>query len=290
MKKRNNLIFGMAFLILLSSCSPQNFVYWKNIQSEAKCLENERYEAIIQKDDRLSIQVSSKNPELAIPFNRQGGTFYLTEDGTVSASSEGTATVREKGYRVDVDGNIEFPILGKLHVGGLTLNEATEMIQQKIKEGNYIKSPLVSIEILNFKYTVLGAVGNTGTFRVDGDRVTLVDAIANAGDLASNARVDRIQVIRTVNGERKVFVHDFGDESLFYSPAFYLQQNDIVRRTQVPEEEQRRPRFPIWNAAAFAGYHDLLDSMGHQIIRIFIICKIYESNEHIYSSRKRTGA
>ncbi len=152
----------------------------------------------------------------------------VTEDGTVSASSEGTATVREKGYRVDVDGNIEFPILGKLHVGGLTLNEATEMIQQKIKEGNYIKSPLVSIEILNFKYTVLGAVGNTGTFRVDGDRVTLVDAIANAGDLASNARVDRIQVIRTVNGERKVFMHDFGDESLFYSPAFYLQQNDIV--------------------------------------------------------------
>lgn len=87
---------------------------------------NERYEAIIQKDDRLSILVSSKNPELAIPFNRQGGTFYLTEDGTVSASSEGTSTVREKGYRVDVDGNIEFPILGKLHVGGLTLNEATE--------------------------------------------------------------------------------------------------------------------------------------------------------------------
>ena len=75
---------------------------------------------------------------------------------------------------------------------------------------------------------MLGAVGNTGTFRVDGARVTLVDAIANAGDLASNARVDRIQVIRTVNGERKVFVHDFGDESLFYSPAFYLQQNDIV--------------------------------------------------------------
>ena len=80
--------------------------------------------------------------------------------------------------------------------------------------------------------TVTIMVGKEGyevtTFRVDGDRVTLVDAIANAGDLASNARVDRIQVIRTVNGERKVFMHDFGDESLFYSPAFYLQQNDIV--------------------------------------------------------------
>ena len=80
MKKKNSLILGMAFLILLSSCSPHNFVYWKNIQSEAECLENERYEAIIQKDDRLSILVSSKNPELAIPFYSQAGTFYLTED------------------------------------------------------------------------------------------------------------------------------------------------------------------------------------------------------------------
>lgn len=146
----------------------------------------------------------------------------------MSAASGGAAVLGDKGYRVDVDGNIDFPILGTLHVEGLTLNQATDLIQQKIKEGNYIKSPLVSIEIMNFKYTVLGAVGSTGTFRVDGDRITLVDAIAKAGDLASNARVDRIQVIRTVDGERKVFVHDFSDESLFYSPAFYLQQNDIV--------------------------------------------------------------
>lgn len=227
MQKRFIFIMWTAFLILLSSCSSQNFVYWKNIHTDAKCLDNIRYEAIIQSDDRLSIQVSSKNPELAIPFNRQSGEFYLTDDGTISTSSE-SAAMREKGYRVDVEGNIDFPILGKIHIVGLTLNQATELIQQKIMEGNYIKSPLVSIEILNFKYTVLGAVEKTGTFRVNGDRITLVDAIANAGDLSSNARVDRIQVIRTVNGERKVFLHDFGDESLFSSPAFYLQQNDIV--------------------------------------------------------------
>lgn len=228
MKSGNVLMLGMTLLLLLSSCASRKFVYWKNIQSETKCMENERYEAVIKPDDRLSIIVSSRNPELAIPFNRQDGSFYLAENGQVSAASGGAAVLGDKGYRVDVDGNIDFPILGTLHVEGLTLNQATDLIQQKIKEGNYIKSPLVSIEILNFKYTVLGAVGNTGTFRVDGDRITLVDAIAKAGDLASNARVDRIQVIRTVDGERKVFVHDFSDESLFYSPAFYLQQNDIV--------------------------------------------------------------
>lgn len=227
-KKMFFLIGWTVSLILLSSCSSTNFVYWKNLQDDNKYLDYMKYEVVIQHDDRLSITVSSKNPELAIPFNRQSGAFRLSKDGNISTSSDNTADIQEKGYRVDIDGNIDFPILGKLHMEGLTLNGATELIRKKIIEGNYIKSPLVSVEILNFKYTVLGAVGHTGTFKVDGDRITLVDAIANAGDLASNARLDRVQVVRTVNGERKVFVHDFGDESLFYSPAFYLQQNDIV--------------------------------------------------------------
>lgn len=228
MKKRSALMMGTALLFMLSSCSTQNYVYWKNMPSEAKYPVDKQYETVIQHDDRLSIVVSSKSPELAVPFNKQGGAFSVSEDGRVTVSSDNTAGVGEKGYRVDMDGNIDFPILGKLHVEGLTLNAASEMIQRKIQEGNYIKSPLVSIDILNFKYTVLGAVGKTGTYRAGGDRITLVDAIANAGDLSPSARLDRIQVIRTVNGERRVFVHDFGDESLFYSPAFNLQQNDIV--------------------------------------------------------------
>ena len=228
MKKRIAFIMVTALLLMLSSCSQQNFVYWKNIPSEAEYPVDKQYEIVIQHDDRLSIAVSSKNPELSVPFNRQGGAFHVNEEGRVSASSAGTSAGSEKGYRVDMDGNIDFPILGKLHVEGLTLNAASEMIQRKIMEGNYIKSPLVTIDILNFKYTVLGAVAKTGTYRVNGDRITLIDAIANAGDLSPNARVDRVQVIRMVNGERKVYMHDLGDESIFYSPAFNLQQNDIV--------------------------------------------------------------
>ena len=95
-------------------------------------------------------------------------------------------------------------------------------------QGNYIKDPLVSIEFLNFKYTVLGAVGRNGTFNVDGDRVTLLEAIAKAGDLSSKARINRVAVIREIGDERQIFMHDLRSKDLFESPCFYLQQNDIV--------------------------------------------------------------
>ena len=91
-----------------------------------------------------------------------------------------------------------------------------------------MKDPLVSIEFLNFKYTVLGAVGNNGTFTTNGDRVTLLDAIAKAGDLNAKAKTDRVAVIREINGERQMFMHDLNSKDIFESPCFYLQQNDIV--------------------------------------------------------------
>lgn len=216
----------LALLTAASSCSKKNFVYLQDMHTGLKYPFDDKYEAIVHKDDRLSITVSCKNPELAIPFNIYGGTFRVGVDGSVSA--DGTMKTNEKGYRVDVEGNIDFPILGKLHVEGLKVSQATDLIKQKIEEGNYMKDPLVSIEFLNFKYTVLGAVGHNGTFSVDGDRITLLEAIANAGDLTSKARTDRVAVIRETNGERQMFMHDLRSKDVFESPCFYLQQNDIV--------------------------------------------------------------
>ena len=151
----------------------------------------------------------------------------MSSSGDISTSMP-ESEVREKGYRVDVDGNIDFPILGKLNIEGMTVGQATKFIRDKIIEGNYIKEPLVSIEFLNFKYTILGAVGHTGTFNVEGDRITLIEAIAKAGDLSTKARIDRVTVIREEGGERKMYTHDLRKREIFDSPAFYLRQNDIV--------------------------------------------------------------
>ena len=215
-----------AFLLVMSSCSKKNFVYLQDMHMGLRYPFDDRYEAVVHKDDRLSITVSCKNPELAIPFNIYGDTFQVSADGSVSA--DGTTKVNEKGYRVDVDGNIDFPILGKLHVEGLKVGQVRDVIKHKIESGNYMKDPIVSIEFLNFKYTVLGAVGHTGTFTVDGDRITLLEAIANAGDLSPKANTDRVAVIREVDGERQLYMHDLRSKDIFKSPRFYLQQNDIV--------------------------------------------------------------
>ena len=216
----------LAVLLLTSCASRKSYLYLQDMQMGTKYPIETKYEPVIHSDDLLGITVSCKNPELAIPFNIYGGTFRVGTDGNVTADASNG--INEKGYRVDVDGNIDFPILGKLHVEGMTVNAAKKLICDKIVAGNYMKDPLVSIEFLNFKYTVLGAVGRTGTFTSKGDRVTLLEAIANAGDLAPKAKTDRVAVIREVNGQRQMFMHNLNSKYIFESPCFYLQQDDVV--------------------------------------------------------------
>jgi polysaccharide export outer membrane protein len=151
------------------------------------------------------------------------------------------------GYRVDADGNIVFPVLGKINVGGKTLKEVSDIIETMIEEGNYIKSPEVTIEFLNFKYTVLGAVNGKGTYTVDGDKVTIIEAIAKAGDLAKNARLDRIAVIRMVDGKQEIYYNDIRTAEIFKSPTYFLQQNDIVYVE--PKYKERNEN--AWQTATF---------------------------------------
>ncbi len=222
---RNKILLMGLMLVLFSSCaSSKKFVYLQDLKAGQKEAFDIKHEAIVHRDDRLRITVSCKSPELALPFNNQNGVVSVSADGNVE-SVRGVA--KETGYRVDIDGNIIFPILGKLQVEGLTVSQVSELIRNKIIEGNYINDPQVSIEFLNFKYSVLGASG-AGVYSVDGDRITLLEALAQAGDLATNARVDQVLVIREKGNEREVFAHDLRSKEIFNSPAFYLQQNDVI--------------------------------------------------------------
>ena len=230
MRKKQTLLAGLLLsgvLLLSASCaSRQRFVYVNDMVPGMGYAFDVHHEAVVHADDRLGITVACKNPELALPFNIHSGSFRVGADGEVSAPSGSQPS--DQGYRVDADGYIDFPILGKLHVEGLRVSEVTDLIRQKIIAGNYIKDPLVSLEFLNFRYTVLGAVSRNGTFTVEGDRVTLLEAIANAGDLTTKADMGRVTVIREEGGERRQYVHDLRSTDLFKSPCYYLQQNDIV--------------------------------------------------------------
>lgn len=222
--KNRNLFLILIALAAVSCGSAKKYVYLNDMVPDQGYPFDAAHEAVIQANDRLGITVSCKQPELAIPFNIQSGSFRVSSDGTASSSS----TPDENGYKVDARGNIEFPILGSIHLEGLTLSQASEKIKNQIIEGNYIKTPLVNIEFLNFKYTVWGAVSRNGTFTVDNGRITLLEAIANAGDLTSKARLDRVAVIREVDGDKRIYFHDIRSSDILQSPCFFLQQNDII--------------------------------------------------------------
>ena len=182
---------SLLLLTAMSGCKSQkDYLYLSDMTDDQGYAITHRYQPRIQRDDRLEITVSCKIPELAMPFNVTSGSVKVTEGGKVSGN------VNEQYYRVDNEGDINFPVLGKLYVAGLTLSEASGMIRQRIIDGNYIKDPIVTMEFKNFHYTVLGAANGNGTHTCDGDRITILEAIAQAGDLASNADLGKIAVIR----------------------------------------------------------------------------------------------
>ena len=204
MKFLNNCL--LCLLALLASCSaPKEVLYLQDITSLKEEVIDKNYEVIIHKDDLLAILVNSKDPELALPFNMPVVTYQI--------GTQTTAQQRLLGYLVDQNGDIDFPILGRLHVEGLTRMQVTELIKQKLMEEDLIKDPIVTVQFLNF---------------ISGDRITLLEALSMAGDLTIYGRRDRVAVIREKDGKRRILYHDLRSSDIFQSPCYYLQQNDIV--------------------------------------------------------------
>ena len=164
--------------------------------------------------------VNSKNPELALPFNMPMISYQI--------GSQSSPQQRVLGYLVDTNGEIDFPILGKMHVAGLTRLQLTELIKQRLTEEDLIKDPVVTVQFLNYKVSVMGEVNRPGSFNISGDRITLLEALSMAGDLTIYGRRDRVAVIRENDGQRTILYHDLRSSDVFNSPCYYLQQNDIV--------------------------------------------------------------
>ena len=178
---------------------------------------------LIQPKDMISIVVSSRNPELALMFNLPVISYQA---GSEVVSGQGTQ--RLLGYVVDNDGNIDFPVLGLIKAAGMTRWELANEIKSMIIEQNYIKDPVVTVEFMNFKISVMGEVRAPGTYTIEGDKITLLQALSLAKDLTIFGRRDNVSVIREQDGERVIYQVDLRSVSLFESPAYYLQQNDIV--------------------------------------------------------------
>ena len=222
-KMNNKILFLPVILILFVSCgTPRDVAYFQDTGSYTSIKDSSKHEVRLQKNDILGITVnSSDSPEAALPFNQPLANFYIGSDN-------GYGQPRVLGYLVDEDGNIEFPVLGKIRVEGRTRSGLRDLIKKLLIDDGQLQNPIVTVNILNFTISVYGEVNRPNTFNITGERVTLLEALSMAGDLTIHGRRDRVKVYREINGKKEFINNDLRSSSIINSPSFYLQQNDVV--------------------------------------------------------------
>ena len=223
--KKNILQALFVALIVLTSCGTvKDIAYFQNkIVDEPETIDKHAG-IVIQPKDQLSIVVSSRNPELVAMFNLPVVSYQ--------AGSEVVATggynQRLMGYVVDNDGYIDFPVLGPIKVAGLTRWELSNLIKDRLLKEGLLTDAVVTVEFMNFKVSVIGEVNSPGTYTLTNDKVTILQAISLARDLTIFGQRENVCVIREREGERVIYEINLCDVSMFKSPAYYLQQNDVV--------------------------------------------------------------
>lgn len=210
------LIFLIFIIGFISSCVPrERIVYFQGDSTTIEKMAGD-YAAVIRPDDLLSISVFGRNQEATRIFNQESN---ITTVG-------GNASLNRPTYLVDAEGYIEFPVLGKVKLSGLTRNEAIQYMKGLLSQE--IVDPGVAISIDNYRVTVLGEVSRPGTYSLAHEKVTLLEALGMAGDLTINGVRDNVLVIREEGDEKNLYRVDLTSEEVFTSPVFYLTQNDVV--------------------------------------------------------------
>lgn len=221
MKRMFRRLLPFIALALMASCTTsKQILYFQDLDEvQLKPLET-AYEAVIKKDDRLIILVSGPDKTVTAPYNLT--LADMGERGGYSTNPEQSAL----SYLVDTEGNIDFPILGKIHVEGLTRAQLVNYLTAEI--GKDVKDPIVYISFKNYKITVLGEVRSPGTYVMDSEKITVLQALGKAGDLSLTADRDGILLLREENGTLQHYKIDLRNSELLDSPIYYLQQNDVL--------------------------------------------------------------
>lgn len=246
----------ILFAILLVSCSaPLNIDYFQDAAELQGILGQEKQFLRLKPNDKINIIVHSADPLLASQFSLKAG-GNQTLGGTVSPETTaggGGGGSQVVAYTVDEQGDIAFPILGKISVIGKTRNEVAEYLSLRLRERELVSDALVTVEYVNMGIDVLGEVNHPGHVDIKKDHFTLLDAIAAVGDLTINGRRDKVLVLRTQDHEEYTYEVDLCSKAdLYYSPVFYLQQNDIVY--VAPNAKRKREANPNGNTFNTPGF------------------------------------
>ena len=222
------LLLLLTGVTVLSSCgSSKQVVYFQDLKPGETEIKLPEVKAItIRPEDKISIIVNSRDPQLTDLFNLP----YVTRQLGQSSNTYSTGTSQGVSvYTVDANGEIDFPVLGKVYVAGMKREEIAEYIKSELIKENLVKDPVVTVEFANLCISVLGEVNNPGRFSIDRDRLTVLDALSMAGDLTIYGNRYKVMVLRQEGDVQRVYGLDLtSGEHVYSSPAYYLQQNDVV--------------------------------------------------------------
>ena len=234
-------IVALAIVLLATSCTaPQKTIYFAENTALDPHVQVEnierRKEIVIQPDDILAVTISTIS---SITANSSGGALgqggsndpvsIFNQGGTnynITSSIGNGQSGANRGYLVDASGFIDYPVLGKVKVSGLTLRQIKDLLANRLED--FVKEPVVEVRIINYRITVVGEVGSPGSIISSNHKISVIDAIALAGDMPITGRKDNVMIIRTTEGRREYAKLNLNSRNVFNSPYFYLKQNDII--------------------------------------------------------------
>lgn len=204
----------VATCFVISCSSSKDVVYFQDASQFETLVDDNTFSTKFKVDDLVSIHISTLDPEASAPFNL----FRGAEEGGIRAE--------QVNYLVDKNGEIDFPVIGKIKIEGLSPSETRDLLRDRLKD--YLKDPIINIRIRNFTVTVLGAVNRPGTYPVNGEQITIMEALGLAGDINIKGRRDNIMVIRDFDGTKVYNRINLNQKDALKSPVYYLTQNDVV--------------------------------------------------------------
>lgn len=225
MIKKISLAIAVAVVVMLSSCnSKKEIVYFQNTTPGVSAPITQSSKIIARPGDKMSIVVNCSDPQTSALFS------LITANKSASSTSRSMngGDGKLSDFTVSASGDINFPILGTIHVAGLTREEIENKIRKELVSKDLVKDPVVVAQFSNLHYSITGEVSSPGEYMIENDRVTIIEAIAKAGDLTILGRRDNVKVIREENGQRTAYLVDLRNDAMFDSPVYYLQQNDVV--------------------------------------------------------------
>lgn len=262
---------AVAMLLVTSCTTPQNITYFPELNTGSIVQAERVIDIKVKPEDKLSIVVSTQDPALSSLFNLVTVQNRLSSSSNSSGSSSSSSGGGQVSYyTVDSSGNISFPVLGKIHIAGMSREDVAEYITEQLVSRNLVKDPIVTVDFLNTGISILGEVASPGRYEFNKDHMTIIDAIAMAGDLTINGERENILVMRRIGeGKQEAYrVNLLDAQGLASSPVFYLQQDDVIYVE--PNDKKKRETTPNGNTPYTPAFWISMGSVGITIATLII--------------------